>query len=63
MTAYEGFWHLLEEQTQPMLWLAAILLGGSVLVNWIKARQRRPEQRLILLSHLVRHRSEFRSQG
>ncbi len=63
MTTYEGFWHLSEELTQPILWLAAILLGGSVLLNWIKARQRRPEQRLILLSHLVRHRSEFRSQG
>jgi hypothetical protein len=63
MTAYEGFWHLLEDLTQHILWLAAILLGGSVLLNWIKARQCRPEQRLILLSHLVRHRSEFRSQG
>ena len=63
MTTYEGFWHLLEELTQPRLWLAAMLLGGSVLLNWIKACQRRPEQRLILLSHLVRQRSEVHFRG
>ncbi len=63
MTTYEGLWHLLEELAQPTLWLVGILLGGSALLNWIKSRQRRPEQRLILLSHLVHQRPELRSRG
>ena len=60
MTASEGLWHLVG---QPVWWLAATPLGGSALLSWIKARQRRPGQRLILLSHLVRQGSGFRSRG